>query len=68
MPRSGNTLSSLLLAILVLLLAAPPAAGQTGAPTPLRIETRDLEREVGAAREAWAPCRKARVPRSCRTA
>jgi tol-pal system protein YbgF len=52
MPRPGNTSSPLLLAILALLLAAPPAAGQTGAPTPLRIETRDLEREVGAAREA----------------
>ena len=52
MPRPGNTSSTLLLAIIALLLAAPPAAGQMGAPTPLRIETRDLEREVGAAQEA----------------
>ncbi len=33
-------------------LAVPPVAAQTGAPTPLRIETRELERQVGTAEEA----------------
>ena len=68
MPRTGYPSSTLLLGIIVLLLAAPPAAGQTGAPTPLRIETRDLERQVGAAQEALGTLPEGQVPRSCRTA
>ncbi len=34
------------------LTAAMPAAAQTGAPTPLRLESQQLERELGTARQA----------------
>jgi tol-pal system protein YbgF len=58
MPRLGASFAPWIAVALLLavLLAVPPAAaqtgGQAGAPTPLRIETRELEREVGAAQEA----------------
>lgn len=58
MPRFGAPFAPWLAAafLLAVPLAVPPAlaqtGGQTGAPTPLRIETRELEREVGGAQEA----------------
>lgn len=39
-------------ALLLASLLAPAVHAQTGAPTPLRIETREVEREVGAAQQA----------------
>ncbi len=55
MPQPGHMLERSLLAgfllCAVLLTGTLPAAAQTGAPTPLRLETREIERELGTARE-----------------
>ncbi len=50
--RGGSTLPAWPGLLIVISLLAPPAAAQTGAPTPLRLETEALERDLEAAQAA----------------